>query len=143
AVAALRVVLALVVAAADVHPERHPGMAGDDRVVHLDALVQQLIGIAAAPPVTLAQIAVEQGSVLWCIDLYIRAAEAAELLDLAAGEVDDVVQVGLARRIRAGGLLLVVVGRRLLSRDKGDLRRAGRARSHAGTVPDANVHPPP
>src|SRR5256885_7105328 len=40
AVAPFRVVLALVVAAADVHPERHPTVTGDDRVVHLDALVQ-------------------------------------------------------------------------------------------------------
>src|SRR6266849_6016213 len=40
--------LALVVAATDVHRERHAGMPLDDRVVHLDAGVDQLFGIAAS-----------------------------------------------------------------------------------------------
>src|SRR6202011_1817390 len=44
-VVALRVVLALIVAAADVQPESHARMPLDDRVVELDAAVDQLLWV--------------------------------------------------------------------------------------------------
>jgi hypothetical protein len=52
-----------------VHPKRHPGVARDDRVVHLDAFVEQLVRIAATPTVAFAQLVIEEGSILRRVDL--------------------------------------------------------------------------
>ena len=53
-VSALRVVATLVVPAADVHPKGDPGVVADDRVVQLDAGVDELVGIASPLAVSLA-----------------------------------------------------------------------------------------
>ena len=100
-VAAGRVEHALVIAAADVDAERHAGMALDDRVVQLDGGVEHPIGIAAALAVALANRLVEQPGVLRRVDLDVLAAEPRQLGDLAAGEVDEVGEVGVARRVCA------------------------------------------
>jgi hypothetical protein len=92
---------AAVVAAADVDAELHAGVALDDRVVELDARVEHPVGIAAALPIALANGLVEQRGVLRRVDLDILAPEPAQFLDLAAGEVDDVGQIGVARRVSA------------------------------------------
>ena len=76
-------------------------MAVDDGVVELDAGVEQPIGIAAALAVAFADRLVEQRRVLRRIDLHVLAAEAAELRDLAAGEVDEIREVGVPRRVGA------------------------------------------
>ena len=75
-------------------------MPGDDRVVELDAGVEQSIGIAAALAVALADRLVEQRRVLRRIDLDVLAAEPRQLGDLAAREVDEVGEIGVARRRR-------------------------------------------
>src|SRR5207245_3971591 len=103
----------------NVQAERHPRMARNDRVVHLEALVEQLVRIAAASPVTFPQIVVEQGRVLWRVDLDVGAAETAELRDLAASEVHDVGEVCVTRWIGVARLLRVVVGSCLLGRYEG------------------------
>ena len=81
-------------------PNVMPGMAVDDRVVQLDAGVEQPVRIAAALPVAFAHGLVEQGGVLRRVDLHVLAAEAAEFRDLAAREIHQVGQVGVARRRR-------------------------------------------
>ena len=82
-------------------PNVTPGVAVDDRVVELDAGVDEPVGVAAALPVALANRLVEQRGVLRRVDLDVFAPEAAQLLDLAAREVDEIGQVGVARRIGA------------------------------------------
>src|SRR5579864_2436486 len=74
-VIALGVELALVVAAADVQREGDPGVARDDRVVHLDAAVDDLLRIAAALAIALAHLGVEERAVLGAVDLDVGAAE--------------------------------------------------------------------
>src|SRR5437660_5962880 len=100
-IVALRIELALVVAAADVQAERDPGVALDDRVVELDAAVDQLLRVAAALPVALAHLRVEQRRVLGRVDLDVRAAEPDQLVHLAPGHVHDVGQVLVPARLRA------------------------------------------
>src|SRR5712692_3631505 len=95
------VVLALVVAAADVESKRHARMALDDRVVELDAAVDQLLGVAPPLAVALAHGRVEESPVLRRVDLYIRAAKADQLIDLPPGEVDHVCEVLVAGRVGA------------------------------------------
>ena len=63
-VAAAGVEHRLVVAAADVQAERDARMAADHRVVHLDARVDEPVGIAAPLAVALAQRGIEQRRVL-------------------------------------------------------------------------------
>ena len=102
-------------------------MLADDGVVHLDARVDQPVGVAAALAVALAQGRVEEGRVLRRVDLHVRAAEPDQLGHLAPREVDDVGQVGVARRVGAGRLRRVVVGGGLLGADQRDLDRLRRA----------------
>ena len=104
-VAARRVEHALVVAAADVDAEGHARVAVDDRVVELDAGVEHLVGIAAALPIALADRLVEQRGVLRSVDLHVLAAEAPQLVDLTAREIDEVGEVRVARRVRAARLV--------------------------------------
>src|SRR6266540_4009485 len=86
----------LVVAAADVESERDPGMAADHRIVHLDTGVDEPIGIAAALAVALAERRVQKGRVLGGVDLDVRAAEPRQLFHLAAAQIDNVAEVGVA-----------------------------------------------
>src|SRR5438128_12203637 len=72
--------LALVVAAADVHRKRDSGVAFDDRVIHLDARVDQLLGVAAPLSVALAEMRVEQRRVLRRIDLDVSTSQAHQLV---------------------------------------------------------------
>ena len=81
--------------------ERHAGMAVDDRVVQLDVGVQHPVRIVAALAIALADRLVEQRRVLRRVDLDVFAPEPAQLLDLAPGEIDEIGQVGVARRIGA------------------------------------------
>ena len=76
-VPARRVEHALVVAAADVDAERHAGVAVDDRVVQLDAGVEQAIRIAPALPVAFADLLVEERRILRCVNLDVLASEPA------------------------------------------------------------------
>src|ERR1700674_1168517 len=86
----LGVELALVVATADVESKGDAGVALDDGVVELDAAVDQLLGVAPSLPVAFPHRRVQEGSVLRRVDLDIGAAEANQLVDLAAGQVDHV-----------------------------------------------------
>ena len=81
-------------------PNVTPRMAVDDRVVELDAGVEQRVGIAAALAVALADRLVEERGVLRRVDLDVLAAEPDQLRDLAPGEVDEVGEVRVARRVR-------------------------------------------
>src|SRR6185369_6297169 len=141
-VAAAGVEHRLVVAAADVERERHAGVAADRRVVHLDARVDEPVGVAAALAVALAQRGVEQRGVLGRVDLYVGAAQAHQLLDLPPRHVDDVRQVGIARGIGAGGLLRIVVRRRLLRADQRDLGRPRRSGPEVHELLAAHAAPP-
>ena len=82
-------------------PEGDSLVARDDRVVQLDAGIEHAVGIAPALSVALADGFVEQTGVLRCVDLDVLAAEAAELRDLAAREVHEIGEIGVARRIRS------------------------------------------
>ena len=103
-------------------------MAADDRVVHLDAGVDEPVGIGAALDVARAQRGIEQRRVLGRVDLDVGAAQPHQLLDLAPVEVDHVGQVRVARRVGARRLLGIVVGGRLLGAEQGDLRRVASPR---------------
>src|SRR5713226_3295088 len=122
------VVLALVVAAADVEPKGHARMALDDRIVELDAAVDQLLGVAPPLTVALPHGRVEEGSVLRRVDLYVRAAEADQLIHLAPREVDHVREVLVAGRVGALRLFRVIVGGSLLGADHRHLARTPRRR---------------
>src|SRR6266550_8731170 len=89
-IVASRVELALVVAAADVNREGHAGVTGDDRVVHLDACIDQGLRVAAALAVSLAQLGVEERRVLGSIDLNVSAPEPNQLIDLSPAQIDHV-----------------------------------------------------
>ena len=93
-------------------------MADDDGIVELDAGVEHLVRVAAALPVAVANALVEQARVLRRVDLDVLAAEAAKLCDFPAREVDEIRQVGVARRIRRRGALGVVVGGSLLGAEE-------------------------
>ncbi len=82
-------------------PNVMPAMALDDRVVELDAGVEQLVGIAAALPVAFANRLVEERGVLRRVDLDVVAAEPAQFRDLATREVHEIGEVGVACRVRA------------------------------------------
>src|SRR5438067_13173839 len=141
-VAAARVELRLVVAAADVQTEDHARVAADDRVVHLDAGVDQPVGIAAARDVARPQRGIEQGRVLGRVDLNVRAAQPHQLLDLATIEVHDVGQEPVARRVGARGLSGVIVSRRLLGADQRDFRRLRGARAQVRELLATHAAPP-
>src|SRR5262249_60628970 len=68
-VAAAGVELRLIVAATDVQPEQHARMATDDRVVHLDAGVDESIGIASSLDVPGAQLGLSKSPLLRRVDL--------------------------------------------------------------------------
>ena len=97
-------------------------MAPDDGVVHVDARVDERVRIAAAFLVSIAHRGIQKRRVLRGVDLDIRAAEPDQLLDLAPREVDHVGEVGVARRVGAGGVLGIVVRRGLLRADQRDLQ---------------------
>src|SRR5438309_4192938 len=141
-VAAARVELRLVVAAADVQTEGHARVMADHGVVHLDAGVDQPVGIAAARDVAGAQRRIKQGRILGRVDLDVHAAEPDQLLDLAAIEIHDVGQVGVARRVGARGLPRVIVGGRLLGAEQRDLRRLRGARAQVRELLAAHAAPP-
>src|SRR5216684_561799 len=81
-------------------------MALDDRVVQFDAAVDQLFRVASPLPVAVTHLGIEQGSVLGRIDLDVRAAQANQLFDLTARDVDDVGQVLVAAHAAAPAQLL-------------------------------------
>ena len=123
-------------------PEGHAGVPLDDRVVQLDAEVDHLLGIAAALPVALAHLRVEQRTVLRPVDLDVGAAQAHQLLHLAPRDVHDVRQERVPGRVSAGRLLGVVVGGRLLRADHGDLARLGGNRAQEDPLLAAHAPPP-
>ena len=94
--------------------ESHATVPLDDRVVELDAAVDQLLGVAPPLAVALPHGGVEQRPVLRPVDLDIRAAEANQLVHLPPGEVDDVGQVSITGGVGVFRLFRVVVGGRLL-----------------------------
>src|SRR3981081_3687954 len=68
-VVTLGVELALVVATANVQPKRDARVVLDDRVVELDAAVDQLLGVAPSLPVAFSHRRVQESPVLRRIDL--------------------------------------------------------------------------
>ena len=92
--------------------------------------VEHAVGIAAALPVALANLLVEQRRILRRVNLDVLAAEPRQLGDLAPGEVDEIGEVGVAGRVRGARLLRIVVRGRLLRAEQRHLDRlasSGRA----------------
>jgi hypothetical protein len=141
-VAAGRVEHALVVTAADVNAERDARVALDDRVVELHRRREQRVRVAAALAVTLADRLVEERRVLRRVDLDVLAAESFELRDLATGEIDEVGEIGVPRRIRAARLVRVVIGRRLLRAEERHLGRHRGAAAQVGEFLDRHLAAP-
>ena len=117
-------------------------MTVDDRVVQLDVRVEHLVRIAAALPVALADLLVEQRRILRRVDLHVLAAEPPQLLDLAPREVDEIREIGIARRVGAFRSLGVVVGRRLLRAEQRHLHRRPGAAAQIGELLDRHLPPP-
>ena len=117
-VAARRVEHALVVAAADVDAEGDARVPGDDRVVELDAGVEHLVRDrcrAGDSPREWSRRAAPAycGASIWTYSQPRRSSSG----DLAAREVDEVGEVGVAGRIGRARLVGIVVGRGLLRAD--------------------------
>ena len=128
-VAAAGVVLALVVAPAEVDAEGDAGMVADHGVVEFDAAVEQPVRVVAALAVALADGRVEQPGILRRVELDVGAAEADQFGDLGAQDIHHIGEVGIDRRVGALRFLRVVVGRRLL---RADQRRLPGAVADAG-----------
>src|SRR5579859_204581 len=142
-IVAFGVELALVVAAAHMESEGDSRIALDDRVVELDAAVDQLLGVAPALPVALAHGRVEKRPILRRVDLDVCAPEADELVDLAPGQVDDVGEVVVAGRIGGPGLFGVVIGGGLLRAEHRHLARPSRSRAQDSPLLAAHASLPP
>jgi hypothetical protein len=91
-----------VIAAADVDREGEAGVTLDDRVVELDARVEHLVRVAPSLAIAFANGVIQERGILRCIDLDVFAPESFQFRDLAAGEVDQVGEIGVAGRIRPG-----------------------------------------
>ena len=141
-VSALRVVATLVVAAADVHAKRDPGVVADDRVVELNAGVDELVGITSALAVSLSQLGIEKRGVLGGVDLDIGTAQPAELGDLAPAEIDDIRQVRIPTRVGGPGFFRIVVGGCLLGADECDFCPVRRFGSEINPFLGAHASPP-
>ncbi len=74
-VVATGVEFALIVATADVDTEGDAGMPIYDRVIHFDAGVYQLVGVAAALNIAFPHFGVEQCRVLGGVNLDVGAAQ--------------------------------------------------------------------
>jgi hypothetical protein len=99
-------------------------MMADHRVVHLDAEVDEPLRVGPPASKALARGRIQQERVGRPVHLNVGAAQADELVHLAAQDVDRVAQVGVARRIGTGRFVRVVVGRRVERADQRRLRRA-------------------
>src|SRR5260370_1803460 len=117
-------------------------MAMDDRVVELDAAVDQLFGVGPPLPVAITHLGIEQGGVLGSIDLDVCAAQANQLFDLTPRDVDDIGQVLVAGLVCALRLLRVVVRGRLLRAEHRHLARALCDRAQKGPLLAAHAAPP-
>src|SRR5882672_3676423 len=71
--------LALVIPPAQVEAKQNTGMAADHRVIHLDGEIKQAVGIISSLPVPLADLGIDQGSVLRGVNLNVRAAQSNQL----------------------------------------------------------------
>ena len=71
---------ALIVATTDMDAEGDAGMPIDDSIVHLDAGIDQFVGVAAALAIALSHFGIEQGRVLGRVNLDVGAAQTNQLL---------------------------------------------------------------
>src|SRR5690242_9901682 len=91
--------MAAVVATTDVKAERDARVTSDDGVVHLDAAIDELVGIISAGSIALPNLGIEEGRVLWGVELNVFAAEPDQFVDLGSENVDHVGEIRILSRI--------------------------------------------